>query len=415
MSAHGPETDSPIVGRPRIAPAGLILLWLSSAALLAGLWRTEGALLWLGLVGFSLLILARWLAPQNLRHLRVSRECPSRVFAGEPLDWTLRVEQAATGAFSTILPGGAAVEIRDSLLPRRAPGLKPGPLWPGDRAEVTLRTRLFRRGRDSRAEYEAVSLFPFGLFETHAVGTIADRLPMAPGGGVLVYPPPVVPDALRRELEWARFELAFPHGFEPEIGGEFRGVRAYRSGDAVKSVHWSATARVGEIMVREWDPPAPRPMRFGLLLHTLEPAGAARLLRPDRWERCLKLVSGIVVFCRDAGIPLTFVQTAGCSDTVAIESMRLPEQRGYGAALEWAALAIRSGASQESVVAAALADLCQSCDRVFVVSDVPLAQWRKLPAIAHTPGSLTCLDADSGIATTQRTAPKKGRKAAISR
>lgn len=412
MTESSPTPAPPLVGRPRLAPAGWILGWLCLAAVVAGAWRYDGPLLWLGGAGLVTLGLARWLAPRHLRNLEISRECPSRVFAGEALEWTLTVRQAGPGALAGLLPGGTAVEVRDRLQPGRGPGVRPGPLWPGDRAEAGLRTRLFRRGRESRNTYDAVSAFPLGLFETRASGPIIERRAMAPGGGLLVFPAPLLPRELFRELEWTRFELAFPEGFDPDPGGEFRGVRPYRSGDPVKSVHWSATARTGELMVREWDPPAPRPLRFGLLLHTLETRGTGRLLRADRWERCLRLLSGIVVFAKGAGIPLTFANASGAAESAAVDWLRLPEQRGYGALLEWAALAGRGGSSGKAAVAAALHDLARTCDRIFAVSDVPIPGWRAALDSLVPAGTLVCIDPHAVAPSRGRTASGGRRKPA---
>jgi hypothetical protein len=393
------------VDRPRLAASGLLLLWASLAMLMAGAWRYDGSLIWLGLTGLIVLGWARWWAPRNLSGLSVSRECPARIFAGEALDWTLRVDGEATPG-ARLLPRGLSVEIRDSLLPRQAPGVKFSGLWPGDLAEGPLRTRLFRRGRDTRADYEMVSGFPFGLFETRARGPILDRLPTAPGGGRLVFPQPAMPESLRRDLEWARFEADFPQGFEPDPGGEFRGVRAYRGGDPVKSVHWAATARVGELMVREWDPPAPKPLRFGLILHTLEPAGTGRMLRPDRWETILRLFTGLVVYCRGAGIPLTIADITGATRAEATHWMRIPEQKGFGAALEWAALATRSGVTQPAALAAALSRLGQSCDRIFVLSDVPMAAWRSSATPPSEGTTMVCIDAEA-VTTIRPGSPRR--------
>ena len=149
--------------------------------------------------------------------------------------------------------------VRDSLLPRRSPGMRLTGIWPGDRVESVMRTRLFRRGRERRASFEASSRFPLGLFEVKSRGPIHDTGSRGGGDGLLVYPQPMLPEALRQDLEQAHFEASFPWGNDPDPGGEFRGVRAYRSGDSVKAVHWGATARSAGLMVREWDPPAPRP------------------------------------------------------------------------------------------------------------------------------------------------------------
>jgi hypothetical protein len=404
--AAADAADSPevVVGRPVITAAGLGLCWVGLGLLGTGLWQYDGGLIWLGLTALLTLGIARWLAPRNLRGLRVTRERPDRVFAGELFEWTMTVAKDEP-ARAFWLPPMAAVEIRDRHLSRQIPGTWVDRLRRGDRAAARQRGRLFKRGRDTRGEFEAVSRFPLGLFETRAEGRFRERV--RPEDGLLVCSQPLLTAGLGDEFERARFESAFPHGIDPDPGDEFRGVRDYRGGDPVKAVHWGATAKAGRLMVREWDPPSPRPSRFGLLIHTLDGGTkAARLLRPENWEAILRQAAGLAAHCREWEVPLLFAAVIGGDRT---EWLRIPEKHGPGSLFAWTALAARSGVAAEPAVAAALETMAAECDRIFVLSDVPVAAWAEKLGRLCPEASLVCIDGEARVRRRRGTAIAKSK------
>lgn len=393
-----------MVARPAITAAGLGLCWAGVGLFGAGLWRFDGGLIWLGLTALLTLAVARWLAPRNLRGLRVSRERPDRVFAGELFEWTMTVAREEP-ARAFWLPPMSAVEIRDRHFSRQIPGVWVDRLGRGERAAARQRGRLFKRGRDTRVEFEAFSRFPLGLFETRAAGRLHERV--RPEDGMLVCSQPLLPPGLGDEFERARFETAFPHGIDPDPGDEFRGVREYRGGDPVKAVHWGATAKSGRLMVREWDPPSPRPSRFGLLIHTLEGAGkSTRLLRPENWETTLRQAAGLAAHCREWEVPLLFAAVTGGDRT---EWLRIPEKHGPGSLFAWTALAARTGSAAETAVATALETMAADCDRIFVLSDVPLAAWAEKLARLCPEATLVCIDSHARVRRRRGTATARSK------
>ena len=209
----------------------------------------------------------------------------------------------------------------------------------------------------------------------------------------LVLPRPAVPPALREVLESARWEEKC--GSSRSLSGtdEFRGIRDYRSGDAVRSIHWPATARLERLVVKEWDPPAPRPGRFGILLHAWG-GGKRAVMRPENWERAISLVSGIYYFCKSSQIPLR-ISTPGLSGI----PVKVPESlSGDGLLQHLALLDRRSDQSMDEV----LADLraMSDCDKVFVISDGPSANWDGLVSdswLRRDKGWIICLDGSGSL------------------
>jgi uncharacterized protein (DUF58 family) len=74
-------------------------------------------------------------------------------------------------------------------------------------------------------------------------------------------------------------------------GTDLYGVREYRSGDSLRRIHWKTSARRGELVVREFEPPGLKVL--ALLLDPLpaNPAAAdqlARLAASEAWD-CLRM------------------------------------------------------------------------------------------------------------------------------
>ena len=391
------------VGRPRLTALGLVLVWSVVAVLALGVWRYDGALIWFSGVGLLVLGVARFWAPWNLEGIGVARKRPEKVFAGEMFVSRYRIEQVAVGR-RWIPRVGLSLVVRDLSLRPEVGTVRFGRgLAVGEVAEGSLRVRCFRRGRDRRTEAELRSGFPLGIFETRARGKVRDEAVEA-GEGIMVFPQPWLPPGLRRDLESFRFESSLPIGSELDPGLEFRGIRQYRSGDPVKAVHWPATARAREMMVREWDPPVPRPQRFGVILHTVE--RGRRMLRPDRWEMVLRLVTGLLAHGRSQGIPVHFFDLTAASGVVRFQ---VPRAHSFPGAFRHLAEAERRSTESSEALRRAVGDLGRDCDRLYVVSDVPVDRWRAEVAAAGEGLSLVCVDPDSVIPVRRRPRLSRGR------
>lgn len=157
------------------------------------------------------------------------------LFEGE----TLRVTATLRGAM--LVPGTFSVTA---------------PLGPGAERHVTLRP-----GRTTVVEVEEM---PRGRYAIGAgtllvedpLGLVTVSIGTPPGPTVVVRPRIPVLEALftdggRRGSGGRRAFVQRPSGFEPH------GVREYQDGEALRAVHWPATARRGVLMVRELDD-APR-------------------------------------------------------------------------------------------------------------------------------------------------------------
>ncbi len=104
-------------------------------------------------------------------------------------------------------------------------------------------------------------------------------------------------------------------------GTEIFGVREYRPGDALRRIHWRSTARRGELIVREFEPPGVQ--NLGIFLDPQPPTidaadQLARLAASEAWD-CLRAGGRVTLWA------------PGCEPT------RPDEARNLLALLEWLA------------------------------------------------------------------------------
>ncbi len=91
---------------------------------------------------------------------------------------------------------------------------------------------------------------------------------------------------------------------------DLRDVREYVVGDEVRHLHWKATARTGQLMVRDYvDPEHPR---FTLLLDT-----RAKVLAEDEFEEAAELAASLAYAAATAGHRCRLITSTGEDLTVA--------------------------------------------------------------------------------------------------
>lgn len=132
-----------------------------------------------------------------------------------------------------------------------------------------------RRGR-WRIELAGVgSLFPFGfLSKTLASDTVQE---------VTVWPAPV--EYRRHAAAGQRRPTGGESVERAGSGGDLLALRRYAAGDSHRLIHWKASARVGQLLVRQFS--AESSEGCTLWLET----GPARWTRPEQFELCLSLVA----------------------------------------------------------------------------------------------------------------------------
>ncbi len=126
-------------------------------------------------------------------------------------------------------------------------------IGPGQSLALPTRVRMPSRGRQPLPRAVVATRFPFGLF--------VKRRELPVEAAVLVYPrrvpPPPAPPTTERGGP--------PHSTgQRGRSGEFFALRPYQEGDELRRLHWPATARLGQPVVRELEAGALHRVRLQL-------------------------------------------------------------------------------------------------------------------------------------------------------
>jgi uncharacterized protein (DUF58 family) len=131
---------------------------------------------------------------------------------------------------------------------------------------------------------------PLGFFSHHSPGVEVELGLVLPRFTALAARPHV------RELEAS---VAAPRAGS---GTEMFGVREYRPGDPLRRIHWRSSARHGELIVREFEPPGVQTM--GIFCDPAPPTPdaadqIARLAASEAWD-CLRVGGRVVLWAPGA-------------------------------------------------------------------------------------------------------------------
>lgn len=246
-SVPRPSADAGAAGTPAAAltpiTAGDLRIRLTAAGgfsvalvLAAGVVAVNAGNNLLYLVVASLLAtlaLSGLLGHRNLRGVTLRLIPPEEAWAGRPC--TVRAELAnrrrRLPAFLLELgenPGAAGTAIE---------------ILPGQRAEIPLTLTFAKRGLQPWPGHTVTSVFPFGLIRRGAR--------VRPPGGCLVYPRPLaVPWEIAARAER---EGGLQPRLDPGVGGDYRGLRDYASGDSLSRVQWSSWLRLRRLQTKEFE------------------------------------------------------------------------------------------------------------------------------------------------------------------
>ena len=166
-------------------------------------------------------------------HLLRNGPLPAPIFEGDSLQMDLGLDTTGSPRGPARLSGVIAGEKLGA-----ATGLVPRSGW---RHQVELRG--MRRGPIGAHAWVVESSDPVGMFRSRRTSPDSEVALVLPRFASLLHRPQT------RELEAS---VAAPRAGS---GTELFGVREYRPGDSLRRIHWRSSARHGELVVREYEPP----------------------------------------------------------------------------------------------------------------------------------------------------------------
>lgn len=197
-------------------------------------------------LSLSLIVVSIVLAARSLSGLTVARAIQPTAYDGDDVAVEFVVRNSGRGTRSLVEISGSfyspfAASGRLSALVDEVPAK--------GAAAVSGTMRDLRRGEYLFAPPLLASGDPFGLFT--ATRPTEERT--VPTARLTVFPKPFPIDylAIASNLSWSI------SGLEPTnaagASGDFLGTREYRPGDSVRAIHWPLSARMGDLIVKEFE------------------------------------------------------------------------------------------------------------------------------------------------------------------
>lgn len=186
------------------------------------------------------LALSGLLGHRNLRGVGLRLLTPEEAWAGKPCSVRAELVNRRRRLPAFLLELGETRPAAGTALE----------IAPGGSAELPLTMTFARRGRQPWPAQTVTSVFPFGLIRRGAR--------VVPPGACVVYPRPIpVPWEIAARAER---EGGLQPRVDPGVGGDYRGLRDYASGDSLSRVQWSSWLRLRRLQSKEFEsegaPPA---------------------------------------------------------------------------------------------------------------------------------------------------------------
>jgi len=223
------------VPRPRKRAVGLVfgagLLFFLGTNVQAG---------WLFVMAASLLgaVVAGVVLPAlMLRGVELDRRAPDEVHQLDEVLVDVGVTNRSRGMRFGLVVADAFLDPTRLAVP---------PLRRGERVEITTTRVARRRGPQASATLTVRSSAPFGIAEHRRARRVA-------GTATLVLPAVIPLGPLMFVHPTATTDHAIHSAPRRGHGPEYLGIREYRAGDSMRHVHWPSTARMGTVMVREFE------------------------------------------------------------------------------------------------------------------------------------------------------------------
>jgi uncharacterized protein (DUF58 family) len=235
---------------------------------------------------------------------------PAPIFEGDRLELELGVETSGASRGPARLTGFIAATPLDI-----ATGLVPRAGWKERRMVGPL-----KRGPVDARTWVLEASDPLGMYRYRR---------RSPDAEVALVLPRFTSLVAQREVRELEANIAAPRAGS---GTEMFGVREYRPGDPLRRIHWRSSARHGELVVREYEPPGVQTL--GIFCDpapsTREIADQiARLAASEAWD-CIREGGRVIIWAPGQ------------------EPSRPNKARSFWALLEWLARYPRVGESEEA-------------------------------------------------------------------
>ena len=264
-----------------IAGSGVVLFMAASTAQAGWLFVLSAGVL--GLVAASLL------TRHHLAAAELTRNMPRRACVGDPVAVRLVVSNPSRRSLPLMR--------MEDLFPAFDPTIVTSErLRPGEHADLELVKQARRRGVFTSGQTVVTSGAPFGFTRSRRAIDVASEMTVVPQWFDLRSFPILEPSSFPSDVLHERARTG--------AGQEYLGVREYRPGDPQRAVHWRTTARVGQLVVREFEEEVQS--RVTLII-----AGRDVGEPPDSaFEALVSAAASIAIYALNTGHPVDLLRPA---------------------------------------------------------------------------------------------------------
>lgn len=224
-------------------------LVIAGAFFIALLKQVNATMLFVSLLVCPLFI-SLWLSRRTLRQLAVKRSVPSRIHAGDTFVTQLELDnpREKTSAWGVIVEDD--IEVVESGTGNEQPHHKPAVYFDYVRSLDSKRKsyvgRLPERGRYRFGKITLSTRFPCGFFRSSVELNVENEMVVLPKIGALAA------GWMTRQHDASETMLHRRHR-PSRVTGEFLGVRNWQHGDTKRWIHWRASARHDQLVVKQYE------------------------------------------------------------------------------------------------------------------------------------------------------------------
>ncbi len=262
--------------RIRITRGGKLFIFLALGTGAAALNTGNNLLYLVFAMELSMILFSGILSSTSLHGLKIKRQIPQEVFAEEPFP----IETIITNNKKFFPSISISIKENETLLMTSTAGMRKKAYVlkiPATQSYATLYNGIIKkRGSALLSNIEISTMYPFSLIEKSRLIKTKDE--------VLVYPHRIPPNR----------DLIFKTGWKGDFlsgkaGGSENpfGIRDYKEGDPMRSIHWKSTAKTGKLMVKEYE--KEKKKKFYLYLYLSKPKNK---IEEDRCEKLISMCCG---------------------------------------------------------------------------------------------------------------------------
>jgi uncharacterized protein (DUF58 family) len=183
----------------------------------------------------------------SLRDIRVQRRLPRRIAAGEPLVVDLEVSnhRANLDAWQLRVIDDVRWQGTTRSRSHEVEALVPA-IAAGGSVRTSYRCQLYRRGIYTIGPAQIRCGYPFGLLSFKSTLKSQSDLLVSPRIGHLR-------NRWRQMMNSQRMGGQSARNRRGATDGDFYSLRQYRNGDSRRWIHWRTSAKLGELMVQQFD------------------------------------------------------------------------------------------------------------------------------------------------------------------